>query len=201
MQRELVLSTEERFDLWELVSAFRRRYLYLLVTAAAVFAAIVFVAKFVLKNEYQAAARILIESQQVPTDLASSVIKASPEERIQLIHQRLLTRNNALEVADKFDLYSEKRAKIAPEELVELIDKATEIKQIEVSTTSGIRSDAQPIGFTVSFKYSDPIMASKVVNYFVDSILQKNAFSREFESCGNEQFLRTASQETGCGIG
>ena len=197
MQREVVLSTEERFDLWELVSAFRRRYLYLLVTAAAAFAAVVFVAKFVLQNQYQATARILIESQQVPTDLASSVIKASPEERIELIHQRLLTRNNVLEVADKFDLYPESRAKLAPEVLVELIDKATDIQQIAVSMTPGIVSDKQPIGFTVSFKYSDPVVASNVVNQFVESILQRNAVSRETRATETSNFFQQQVKKLG----
>ena len=107
MQQELALSPGEQIDLKAYLSALRRRYLYLLITAVAVFAAVCAIAYFVLPVTYQATAKVLIESQQVSSDLASSVVKASAAERIQVIQQRLMTESNLLEIARKFDLYPE----------------------------------------------------------------------------------------------
>ena len=190
MQQELALSPGEQFDLKAYLSALRRRYLYLLLTAAGVFAAVCAVAFFVLPVTYQATAKVLIESQQVSSDLASSVVKASAAERIQAIQQRLMTESNLLEIARKFDLYPEARGRMAPSELVDQIREATEIAQIDVGEQ---RPNTQSIGFTVSFKYDDPNIAAKVANEFVDLYPGAERPITADESSGDDEILRGAA--------
>jgi polysaccharide biosynthesis transport protein len=186
MQQDLALSPGAQIDLRGYLSAVRRRYLYLLLTALGVFAAVCAVVYFVLPVTYQATAKVLIESQQVSSDLASSVVKASAAERVQAIQQRLMTEGNLLEIARKFDLYPEARARMAPSELVEQIRKATEIAQLDVGEQ---RPNTQSIGFTVSFQYGDPKIAASVANQFLTSILEQNVQSRQKRAAETTKFF------------
>ena len=63
---------------------------------------------YLLPPVYQSTARILVESQQIPDDLARSTVTASAAERLQLIEQRLMTRENLLSVAARLDLFLER---------------------------------------------------------------------------------------------
>jgi polysaccharide biosynthesis transport protein len=199
MQQDLTLSSEPQVDLGAYLSALRRRYPYLLITAALAFAAVCAVAYFVLPVTYQATAKILIESQQVPTDLATSVVKASAEQRIQLIQQRLMVADNLVEIARRFDLYPNVRGQLPPSELVDRIRSATEIAQIDLGEDRP-RPDLQSVGFTVSFKYSDPDVASKVANAFVASILEQNVKSRELRAAETTKFFEQQSAKLEQGL-
>src|SRR3981189_87478 len=115
MGRELVPTTdqgnlvvprvEQGGDLRVYRNVLRRRYLYLIVPALVVFAAVCAVTFLVLPSVYEASAKILVQSQLIPKDLAASTVTASATERIQIIQQHLTTRDNLLEIARKFNLY------------------------------------------------------------------------------------------------
>jgi len=54
---------------------------------------------------YEASAKILVESQLIPIDLAQPTVTANALERVQAIEQRLMTRDNLLDIVRKFDLF------------------------------------------------------------------------------------------------
>ena len=115
---------EQDFDLRSYLSVVRRRWLYLLVPAIVVFVVACTVA-YLLPRAYEASATILVESQQIPTDLASPTVTANAEERIQIIQQRLMARDNLLQIADKFDLYADERQRLSPSDIVDRMRAAT----------------------------------------------------------------------------
>jgi protein tyrosine kinase modulator len=164
---------EQNFDLRRYLAVLRRRWLYLLVPAIAVFVAAGVVA-YLLPSAYEATATILVESQQIPTELASPTVTTNAEERIQVIQQRLMARDNLLQIANKFDLYADERGKLSPTDKVDRMRSATSIHQIDV----GSRRGAGVIGFTVTFQYTDATIASRVTNEFVSSILSQNIQTR-----------------------
>src|SRR5262245_38467083 len=105
-QRNLVVPVVENdLDLTAYLNVLRRRYLFLIIPAVAIFAAICAVTFLLLPAVYQATGKILVVSQLIPSDLATSTVAASATERIKVIEQRLTTRDNLLEIARKFDLY------------------------------------------------------------------------------------------------
>ena len=179
---------EENFDLRTYLRIAKRRYMFFLVPTVVVFFIICLVAYF-LPPTYQATARILVESQQIPTDLARPTVTAAAVERIQVIQQRLMTRDNLLQIARKFGLYNDSYIarlgekigfnleyfrRRSPSDIVDIMRDAAKIEQIDTKA----RRDSQAIAFAVSFDYGDPTTAARVANEFVSLILQQNIQSR-----------------------
>jgi len=178
---------EQSFELGMIWAIVKRRYLYFVVPFVLVFVIVVVVA-YALPRSYEAKATILIESQRIPSELASTTITASPSERINVIEQRLLARDNLLSIASKFSLYnSEGRRDNSPSEIVEYMRDAIEIKQIGVATS---RRNTQVIGFDVTFLYTNATLAARVTNELVNSILSQNIETRLSRAAETSEFFQ-----------
>lgn len=164
---------ESQFDIWRYVAILRRRWLYLVLPAIVVAVASVGFA-YTTPPVYESSATILVESQQIPTDLASPTVTSDAAERIRVIEQRLLTRDNLLQIAGKYNLFQFLGPNLSPTTLVENVRKAVQISQID-SIGSG---SGQVVGFTVKFQYRDATTVARVTNDLVTSILSQNVESR-----------------------
>src|SRR5690606_25127870 len=88
-----IVSALANFDFGFYFSLFRRR-LPVFVTVLAL-ATLVFVAILTfMPASYQATARILVESPQIPTDLAKSTVPTGAAEQFQIIQEDVLSRQN-----------------------------------------------------------------------------------------------------------
>ena len=185
-----VPAVEQGLDLRVYLDVLRRRYLFLLVPALSVFAAVLVVTFFVLPSVYEASAKILVQSQLIPKDLAASTVTASATERIHIIEQHLTTRDNLLAIARKFNLYPKQSSWASPSQIVEWIRDATKIEQIELSSDQAQRAPVgDAIGFVLSFDYSDPVIASRVANELVSSILDQNIRARNARAAETSKFF------------
>lgn len=183
---------EHGFDLNAIVSIVKRRYLYFLVPAILVFA-IVTAFAFTLPRSFEAKATILIESQRIPTELASTTVTASPRERIKVIEQRLLARDNLLSIANEFSLYKTTQSgTLSPTEVVEEMREAIAIEQIAIASSG---RNTQVIGFDVSFQYTSAIMAARVTNELVTSILSQNLETRLRRAAETSDFFQQQLQQ------
>ena len=102
---------------WQL---FKRRWLYFFLP----FLTVLFVGAagtLLWPATYLAEGKILVQSQQIPSDLVRSTITSAAQERIQVIQQRTMTRDNLIAIADKFKLFPEKRNLMSPTELVDAV--------------------------------------------------------------------------------
>src|SRR4051795_11770645 len=79
---------------------------------------------------YFSEGKILVQSQQIPTELVRPTVTSAAQERIQVIEQRTMTRDNLLAIADKFKLFPERRALMSPTQLVELMKKSIKIEPV-----------------------------------------------------------------------
>ena len=59
---------------------------------------------------YLSEGKILVQSQQIPTELVRPTVTNAAQERIQVIEQRMMTRENLLAIVDKFQLFPTKRS-------------------------------------------------------------------------------------------
>lgn len=178
---------QQTFDLGMIWAIVKRRYLYFILPFVVIFAAAVFVA-YSLPRSYEAKATILIESQRIPRELASATVTASPSERIKVIEQRLLARDNLLEIAGKFSLYQgQKDGALSPTEIVEEMRSSIRIKQIGVATSA---RNTQVIGFDVAFEYSSATMSARVANELVTSILSQNLETRLSRAAETSEFFQ-----------
>ena len=136
-----------------------------------------------------------MESQQIPTDLARPTVSANAAERIQLIEQRLIARDNLLEVARKYGLYA--KDGLSPSDIVDQIRKSTEhqpdrrrqCRQPRPGEYAGDRFH----GFVSTT--TDPDTAARVANEYVTSILQQNIQSRTNRAAETSKFFETQVAE------
>src|ERR1700759_159109 len=92
-----------------LLSYWRRRRTFWLVTGVAFFATILLA--IFLPPTYRSMATILIEQQEIPQDLVRSVITSFADQRVQIISQRVMTTQNLLLLVERYNLYPDIREK------------------------------------------------------------------------------------------
>lgn len=162
------------FDLRYWLWVFRRRFWLFAVVAAALSAAGVGVA-LVLPPTYEARATLLMESQQIPTDLVRSTVSASAAEQIELVKQRLLTREVLLDLAERHKVFPAD-SPLSPTERVAEMRSGISFQQRALG--GGRRGDTVSTAFTVSFRSGSGAEAAGVVNDLVTSVLSRSAEMR-----------------------
>lgn len=145
-------------------SIFRRRSPYFLVVATLVSAISVTVA-YTLPPAYESRMVLLVESPQIPEELASSTVRAPAFEQLQIIQHRLLTRQNLLDIARKFDVLPNVQEMVA-DNIVDAMQARTSI------STTGKRGEA-PI-MTVTFEAPQARTAAEVLNEYLLIIQQQD---------------------------
>lgn len=178
---------EQDFNIGLYLNILKQRYVALIAFAVGLFA-IAGIIVFLLPREYVAEAKILVESQQIPDELARSTVTANASERLQIIKQRLMTRNNLLEIAQEFDLYTNEARPPSPSEVVSQMRVAAQIQQIAIGGAR--RRNVQSIAFTVSFNYIKPVIAARVANKFVELILEQNIQTRKNRASETRLFFQ-----------
>src|SRR3974377_2636194 len=83
----------------------KKRKFYGLVPFVGVFA-IGFSAAMLWPPTFLSEGKILVESQQIPVDLVRPTVTATATERIATLQQRVMTQENLLNIADKYQLFA-----------------------------------------------------------------------------------------------
>jgi len=177
---------------WQLI---KRRALYFVIPFILVLPVGLAVA-VLLPATYLSEGKILVQSQQIPTELVRPTVTSAAQERIQVIEQRTMTRENLLAMIDKFQLFPEKRALMSASQLVELMRKNTKIEPLaQPLAFSHSRGDNPTIVFTVGFEYSDTQTASRVANELVTRILSEDLRDRTSRATDTTKFLAREVQK------
>ena len=162
------------FDMRFYMSLFARRLHYFLIVLF-VGSAIGITLATVLPPVYKASAKLIVESEQIPDELAATTVQTETTEQLQIIQQRILTRDSLLEMANRLGIYEGR-----PGEIVQRIP-ADEIvedlrKRITIRTTGGssTRGPVQATIVEVSFEAPTAVMSATVTNEVVTLILQEN---------------------------
>ncbi len=185
------MTMEPDFDIKAYLGVIKRRYVVFIAVALGVFA-LISVVVFLLSPVYRAEAKILVESQQIPSDLAQATVTANAIERIQIIQQRLMTRNNLLDIAREFKLFPKESYNLSLSEIVDEMRKIASIEPILVGNRR--RRDRPTIAFTVSFEYKNPVIAARVANKFVELTLEQNIRSRTIRATETRKFFERQSR-------
>ena len=176
---------------------FKRRWLFFVVPFILVAAGGI-AAAFIWPPTYLSEGRILVEAQQIPTELVRPTVTSAAQERVQVLQQRTLTRDNLLAIVDKFHLFPDKRSLLSATELVELMKKSAKIEPLDEPLAFAkfrSRSDNPTIVFTVSFEYSDPATASAVANELVTRLLNEDLRDRTSRASDTVKFLTREVQK------
>src|SRR6185437_4259725 len=136
--------------------------------------------------KYVAQGTILVQSQEIPSDLVRPTIAALANDRIQVIEQRVMTRDNLLSIAKKYRLTSGWLERLSGTEIVDFLRKRTLIKPSEQKIETRKR---EAIAFTVGFEYENPELATKVANELVTMMLSEDVRSRTAFAAETTRFL------------
>jgi uncharacterized protein involved in exopolysaccharide biosynthesis len=178
---------------WEL---FKRRWAYFFVPFVVIASAGVAVA-LLWPATYSSEGKVLVQSQQIPTELVRPTVTSAAQERIQVIEQRTMTRDNLIAIADKFQLFPGKRTLMSVTELVALMKKQTKIAPVDVELDFKQRSRLEnpTIVFSVGFEYSDPAIAARVANELMTRILNEDLRDRTSRATDTTKFLSREVQK------
>lgn len=173
------------FPLDEIFAAIKRR-LWLLILCVVVFTPIGVVTAVSLPSKYSSTAKILIESQQIPDSLVRSTVLVSAAERMALLQQRLLTRQNLLDLADRLNLFAGEPG-LSQTRIFNRVLGAIEIKDIRLSSGRGATQSA---AFTITYSSTDPVEAARVANELVSMALEQNIETRSQRASETRAFLQ-----------
>ncbi len=160
-------------DLKFYLGLFLRRLPWLIVFAAV--GAVLGVAVALSQQAiYSARSTLIVESEQIPGDLAESTVQTGEIEALQIIQQRILSRSVLLELANRLEIY----ANVEDADTMSADAKVDDLRQrISIRTQGGGRQGEATI-VTVSFDAASPALTAQVVNEIVTLILQENVRMR-----------------------
>jgi len=140
---------------------------------------------------FQSTGTVLIEQQEVPTDLVRSTITSFADQRIQVITQRVMTVENLIRIVQRYDLYPDLRKKKTREVVIARMRQDVGFEMISanvIDPRAGVPIKAT-IAFTVSYSNRSPEIAARVANELVSLYLQENMDSRKQHAVGATKFL------------
>jgi uncharacterized protein involved in exopolysaccharide biosynthesis len=173
-------------DVWRYIGVLRRRFLYF-VFPFVIIASAGFAIAMLLPAVYVAEGKLLVESQQIPTELVRSTITASAKERIQVIEQRIMTRENLLALADKYQMFAGRRQAMSGTEILDLMRTRTRMVPFELDQSR--KSDTVTIALNIGFEYEHPDIAMRVANELLTLILNEDARNRTRRAQETTNFL------------
>ncbi len=176
----------EEFSIEDAIIILKRRFFYFLIPVL-VLAPLGVLAVMLLPAKYTAQGTILVESQQIPTELIRSTINAYAQERIQTIRQRVMTRNRLLEVADKYSLFP-KTLGLSESERVKLMRERLDVSLITSDFNRNSARDGT-IAFTVAYTDRDANKAFQVANEFMTLFLSEDVRSRTAGASNTTEFF------------
>lgn len=144
---------------------------------------------YILPPVYVSTARILVESQQIPSALAKSTVTASAAERLEIIRQRLLTRQNLIDVIEELDVYAEAEGMSLASKIGRMRESIA-FENVEAGAAPRRRgAPVQVSAFTISFEDNRPARAARVANELVTIVLEQNIRTRSEQATETLDFF------------
>ena len=198
MMQEQFNDIDHQKSLSDYLDALRRRRTAILLTVSGLFIVSVLIA-FLLPPVYRSTATILIEEQEIPPDLVRSTITTYAWQRIQTISQRVMTRNNLMDIVNKYNLYPDKRGKLTTEETIERMQKAIKLDPISADVIDPRTGRPMPamIAFTLAYDGEGAEVTQKVTNELTTLYLGENLRSRDEKTTETYGFLTDETTKLG----
>ncbi|MES9878980.1 MAG: Wzz/FepE/Etk N-terminal domain-containing protein, partial [Candidatus Sedimenticola sp. 1PA] len=187
---------EQSLALGDYLAILNRRKLQFIVPVLIIMMISIALA-FSLPPVYRSEATVLIEQQDIPTDLVRSTVTSYADQRIQVISQSVMTTGNLGRIIDQYGLYSDLREKRSTVSLVETLRDNIKLEMISagaVNSRSG-RPSMATIAFKLSFSYKDPQLTQKVTSELISLYLNANLKRRTESAVHTSSFLSAETEK------
>lgn len=185
------MKSDYELSLRDYIAIIKDRALLLGLSIAVILAATVAVAVMV-PPIYQSTGTILVESQQISPELVSTNNTSFADERIEVIRQRVMTRENLLRIIDKYNLFPDKRFSDGDK-----IDHMRSAVVVETLTTYVRGRGEATVAFNVSFEHKQPEVAKEVADELVTLFLNENLKQRTERANETTEFLTQEANKLG----
>ncbi len=166
-------------DFKDYLKIVRKRRKFLIIPFIVI-ALLSIVLTVVLPSVYRSSATILIEEQEIPSELVKSTVTTFADQRIQMISQRIMSRSNLVEIIKKYDLYADERQSKTEEVILEKMRESIKVENISADVMdprSGHPTKAT-IAFMLAYDNESSSLAQKVTNELTSLFLKENIKSR-----------------------
>ncbi|MCU7932388.1 MAG: lipopolysaccharide biosynthesis protein [Candidatus Thiodiazotropha sp. (ex Codakia rugifera)] len=190
------MEDEELLGIGDYIAILKRRKKQLIIPALVILVLSAGLA-FGLPSIYRSEATILIEQQEIPSELVRSTVTSYAGERIQVISQRVMTTENLGKIIDSYGLYKDERENTSITLLVEELREEIQLEMISadvVDPRSG-RPTTATIAFKLSFNSKHPRVAQKVTNELVSLYLDENLKRRAQSALETSSFLGAEAEK------
>ena len=189
-------------SLQDYVAMFHRRRT-LIVLAGGVLLGLSLAVAFLWPPVYKSMATILIEEQEIPSELVHSTITSYADQRIETIKQQVMSRTTLWKVVEQYNLYPDLRRTNPAEEVVKRFTKDIEVEVISADVVD--KRTQHPtkatIAFTVAYQSNSPDLAQQVANELTSLFLGENLKSRERQAQEATSFLQQEAENLSKHIG
>lgn len=175
----------------------RRRHLLIIVAALILLSGMAL--SLLLPAIYRSEAVILIEQQEIPTELVRSTVTSFADQRIQVISQRVMTSSNLTEIIEKYGLYIEESETEPREVIIEMMrnDVVRDMISADVVDPRSGRPTEATIAFRLAYRSKSPQLAQRVANELVSLYLNENIKSRTESAKETASFLTEEADRLG----
>lgn len=187
------MAIEYQLTLADYLSITRRRAPYMIGIFVSVLLITIIVA-VTFPPVYRSSGTILVESPQVPDSMVPSMVKTQLDERINVIKQRVMTRESLLKIINKYNLFKDERASTTSE-LLDKMRARIGIELINVEVTQNNRSGKLATAFSVSYEDRHPEVAHQVAKDLVTLFLDLNVKLRTEGATETTLFLTQESEK------
>lgn len=139
---------------------------------------------FSAPRTYYSEALLLMEFQQIPSTLVSPTV--SGDDRLQFIEQRVLSRNNLLALAEKYDLFPHLSQVLPKNNFAGVVRGHI---NLQINVTEGPERVANNATVRLGFQYGDAALTTKVVEDLVSRLIAENRRIRTLRASETVNFL------------
>lgn len=172
-------------EYWSIV----RRHRWLILLSIFVCWATVWGIGWLLPATYQSEALILVEQQQVSSELVPPNVSVSLQDRLQSMAQQVLSRTQLQGIIDRFHLYSKHSSLLAIFESTDPVDQMR--KDISVTPVEVPGRNGDLTAFKIDYTGPTPELAQQVNTELTSAFLDQNMKSQQELSQSTTSFFDT----------
>ncbi|MFL1526711.1 GumC family protein [Pseudomonas sp. O230] len=180
------MASEYEMSVNDYIAIVKHHAVLLIVSCAAILGVSIAVAMS-LPPTFESSGTILIESQQISPELVAANNGTFADERIEVIRQRVMTRDNLAAIIDKYNLFSSQGRQLSVSEKIDEMRNAIGVTLVSAAVKG--RGEVT-IAFRLSFEHRQPEIATKVANELVTLFLNENIRQRTERANENTEFAK-----------
>jgi uncharacterized protein involved in exopolysaccharide biosynthesis len=146
---------------------------------------------YTLPTQYQSSATVLVESKDLPDDIAATPLNNLIDQRIAKIKQQVLSRPDLIDLIQNNGLYASERRRRPLSAIIDMMRDATAITPVsaDIDKSNRVRGTSSTVAFSISFTYRDPAKAQLVAQQFTEKLLRLDSTQLAAQADATVSFL------------